>query len=122
LEPAQFRTLRAFAQWSGRPLAECAHRLLAVRLEFDKVDAIVSARVGKKPLVAWRGVAQIADQADAMSNESDPHGDRAKAASFPPIVQIFIPGLGRPYQKFTAFMRLEGAARLGDDLRSTAGW
>jgi hypothetical protein len=122
LEPAQFRTLRAFAQWSRRPLAECARRLVAVRDEFSKVDAVVSARVGEKPLVAWRGVARIADEGDVSSANADPEGGRADQGSFPPIVQIFIPGLGRPYQKFSAFMRLEGAARLGEDLRSTAGW
>ena len=122
-EQSKVKLKNGLAARTNRPLAHYARRLVSVHEEFEKVDAIVWARVGPKPLLVWRGLSRfVADEegeslpADSARDAGEPPALDGATAPAADIQQIFVPGLGVPYRRLDAFMRIEGAARLEQEV------
>jgi hypothetical protein len=115
-----YQRIKIFSDENGYSLGYSARLFAAVLYEWSEVNAVVRAEVTKGPLKAWKGKGkQVEASGRDVRDIAAPHGivteqipsnSRKMTPMQGPleVLQLFIPGLGRPHQKFGTFMRLLG--------------
>jgi hypothetical protein len=119
-----YQQIRAFAERNRYPLGYAARLFAGILYEWNEVDAVVRAEVIRGPLRVWKGrgkqvAARRADARDVAVSHGLITERRALAEREPPasvrmtpmqgpleVLQIYIPGLGRPHRRFNDLMRL----------------
>jgi hypothetical protein len=128
-----YRSIVSFAEKHGYSLGYAARLFAAILYEWSEANAVVRARVTRGPLFAWKGIGK---QVSASSNPGQRDGrdvatqhglltERRSAGLEPTlsakmtptqgpsqVLQLFIPGLGAPHFKFSAFMSLKEWAQI----------
>jgi hypothetical protein len=119
-----FQTIKKFAEGNKYPFGYAARMFAAILYEWSEVDAVVKAQVVHGPLLTWKGkgkqvVAKENDARDVATVHGivtdlapDPNNPTLTRKMTPTqgpleVLQLFIPGLGRPHYKFESFMKLK---------------
>jgi len=119
-----YQQIKGFAQQHGYALGYCARIFAAILYEWSEVNAVVRAEVIDGPLKVWKGKGkQVEAKGTDTRDVAVQHG--VLTSSVPQVsrkmtpmqgrlevLQLFIPGLGKPYQKFGSFMKLLGSEQI----------
>lgn len=117
-EYESFQRIKHFAQRNGYAHSYAARLFGAILFEWSEVSAYVEAEV-KVPLKVWKGPGKQVD-ASSSKDERDRNpaahgiitGDGQISSMMTPmqgplaVYQIYIPGLGKPYNQFAGYMKL----------------
>ena len=112
-----FQNIKHFAERYGYNLGYCARMFAAILYEWSEVNAVVRARVAHGPVKVWKGKGKpveahrsdprdVATQHGSMTS-SEPEISRKMTPMQGPleVLQIHIPGLGKPHYKFGSIMK-----------------
>ena len=113
-----YQQIRTFAERNHYPLGYAVRLFAGILYEWSEVDAVVRAEVARGPLRAWKGrgkqvAAKRADPRDVavrhgLITEREPSVSARMTPMQGPleVLQVYIPGLGRPHWQFNDLMRL----------------
>jgi hypothetical protein len=123
-EYEHFQTMRTFAERNGYSLGYVARLFAAILYEWSEVNAVVRARVTCGPLLVWKGKGK---QVEATGKDprdiaalhgvvtaAQPVVARKMTPTQGPleVLQLYIPGLGKPHHRFSSFMKFEGCEQI----------
>ena len=130
-----FQSIKSFSQRNGYSLGYAARLFAAILYEWSEVNAVVRAQVVNGPLLVWKG------QGKQVSVSSDPNKRDARDVATPTglitgrsadgtvpvkrkmtptqgplqVLQLYIPGLGWPHNKFNELMKLGRVEQIAHD-------
>ncbi len=114
-----YQTIRHFADRNRYSLGYAARLFAAILYEWSEVNGVVRAEV-KVPLSVWKGkgkqVMPSIPEKDSRDKNRSPHGfltERSvqNISKMTPlqgsleVYQLYIPGLGAPYNSFNSFLK-----------------
>jgi hypothetical protein len=119
-----YQTIKHFAIRHGYSLGYAARLFAAILYEWSEVNAVIRAKVVKGPLMAWKGKGKQVEAVGSDARDvSSPHGvlteQRGTDGQTPhsrkmtptqgplEVLQLYIPGLGRPYFRFASLMEMD---------------
>jgi hypothetical protein len=119
-----YQRIRHFALQHGYSLGYCARMFAAILYEWSEVNAVVRAEVVQGPLKVWKGKGkQVEADGGDPRDVAVQHGMLTQGTPEPSrkmtpmqghleVLQLFIPGLGKPYRRFGALMKLLGTEQI----------
>lgn len=100
-EYEHFQTIRHFALQHGYSLSYAARLFAAILYEWSEVDTVIRART-KGPLKVWKGAGK---QIESGGRDSRDVTERmTPMQGYNSVLQLYVPGLGRPHRKFPELM------------------
>jgi hypothetical protein len=122
-----YQTMKVFSERHGYSLGYCARIFAAILYEWSEVNAVVRAEVIDGPLKVWKGRGKQVEATQSDPRDvTAPHGSITASATqynrkMTPmqgrleVLQLFIPGLGKPYNKFSSLMKIKDVEQIRTD-------